>query len=85
YGLIGWQMSRFSGCWIAMKTIAETVDTSASVYIDPHRVSPVIPTDFPMPPGGLNIRWPDPPLEQEYRLMKHKLYAALAFARANKL
>ena len=85
YGLIGWQMSRYSGCWIAMKTIAETVDTSASVYIDPHRVSPVIPTDFELPPGGLNIRWPDPPLEQEYRLMKHKLYAALAFARANKL
>ncbi|MFP5515876.1 MAG: indolepyruvate ferredoxin oxidoreductase family protein [Alphaproteobacteria bacterium] len=85
YGLIGWQMSRYSGCWIAMKTIAETVDTSASVYIDPHRVSPVIPTDFALPPGGLNIRWPDPPLEQEHRLMKHKLYAALAFARANKL
>ncbi|BAI72396.1 indolepyruvate ferredoxin oxidoreductase, alpha subunit [Azospirillum sp. B510] len=85
YGLIGWQMSRWSGCWIAMKTIAETVDSSASVHIDPQRVSPVIPADFPMPPGGLNIRWPDPPLEQEYRLMKHKLYAALAFARANRL
>ncbi|AWK87172.1 indolepyruvate ferredoxin oxidoreductase family protein [Azospirillum thermophilum] len=85
YGLIGWAMSRYSGCWIAMKTIAETVDTSASVYIDPHRVSPLAPTDFPIPQGGLNIRWPDPPLEQEYRLMKHKLYAALAFARANKL
>jgi indolepyruvate ferredoxin oxidoreductase len=38
-----------------------------------------------MPPGGLNIRWPDQPLEQEYRLHKHKLYAALAFARANRL
>ncbi|WP_372398844.1 indolepyruvate ferredoxin oxidoreductase family protein [Azospirillum sp. HJ39] len=85
YGLIGWQMSRWSGCWIAMKTIAETVDTSASVHIDPLRVNPVIPADFDMPPGGLNIRWPDPPLEQEHRLMKHKLYAALAFARANKL
>ena len=85
YGLIGWAMSRYSGCWIAMKTIAETVDTSASVTIDPHRVSPVIPADFAIPPGGLNIRWPDPPLEQEHRLMRHKLYAALAFARANRL
>ena len=85
YGLIGLAMSRYSGCWIGMKTIAETVDSSASVTIDPHRVPMVLPTDFPMPPGGLNIRWPDPPLEQEYRLMKHKLYAALAFARANRL
>ena len=85
YGLIGWAMGRYSGCWIAMKTIAETVDSSASVYIDPHRVDPVIPTDFDLPPGGLNIRWPDPPLEQEHRLMRYKLYAALAFARANRI
>jgi indolepyruvate ferredoxin oxidoreductase len=85
YGLIGWAMSRYSGCWIAMKTIAETVDSSASVDIAPDRVQIVTPLDFELPPGGLNIRWPDPPLEQEYRLHKFKLYAALAFARANRL
>src|SRR5205807_5439967 len=33
----------------------------------------------------LNIRWPDPPLEQELRLHRDKLAAALAFARANRL
>ena len=38
-----------------------------------------------MPPGGLNIRWPDPPLDQEHRLHRYKLHAALAFARANRL
>ncbi len=85
YGLYGWAMSRYSGCWIAMKTIAETVDSSASVSVDPQRAPIVLPTDFEMPAGGLNIRWPDKPLEQEYRLHKWKLYAALAFARANKL
>ena len=37
-----------------------------------------------MPPGGLHIRWPDPPLEQEARLMDFKWYAALAYVRANK-
>ena len=41
--------------------------------------------DFEMPPGGLNIRWPDPPLEQELRLHRYKLAAAVAFARANRL
>ena len=85
FGLIGWAMSRYSGCWIAMKTIAETVDSSASVHVAPDRVRITEPEDFEMPPGGLGIRWPDPPLEQEYRLHRHKLYAALAFARANKL
>jgi indolepyruvate ferredoxin oxidoreductase len=84
-GLYGWAISRYSGCWIALKTIAETVDSSTSVEIDPGRVAIVIPDDFEMPPGGLNIRWPDQPLEQEYRLHKYKLYAALAFARANRL
>jgi indolepyruvate ferredoxin oxidoreductase len=85
FGLYGWAMSRYSGCWIALKTIAETVDSSASVFVDPQRVELVMPGDFEMPAGGLNIRWPDAPLEQEFRLHKYKLYAALAFARANKL
>lgn len=85
YGLIGWAMSRFSGAWIGMKTIAETVDSSASVYVDPLRALPIIPTDFEFPADGVHIRWPDKPLDQEFRLHKYKLYAALAFARANKL
>ncbi len=85
YGLIGWAMSRFSGCWVAMKTITEMVDASGSVDADPFRLTLVEPSDFVLPPGGLHIRWPDKPLEQELRLMRHKLYAALAFARANHL
>src|SRR6185369_12688881 len=84
-GLYGWAMSRYSGCWIAFKTIAETVDSSSSVEVGPQRISLTLPADFEMPPGGLNIRWPDQPLEQEYRLHKYKLYAALAFVRANSL
>ena len=84
-GVYGWALSRFAGCWTAMKTIAETMDSSASVTVDPGRVSIVTPNDFDMPQGGLNIRWPDQPLDQEMRLHKYKLYAALAFARANNL
>jgi indolepyruvate ferredoxin oxidoreductase len=84
-GLYGWAMSRCSGCWIAFKTIAETVDSSASVDVAPERIEILAPDDFEMPPDGLNIRWPDQPLDQEYRLHKYKLYAALAFARANRL
>jgi len=84
-GLYGWAMSRYSGCWVAFKTIAETIDSSASVEIGPERIAIAQPTDFEMPAGGLNIRWPDQPLDQEYRLHKYKLYAALAFTRANRL
>ncbi len=84
-GIYGWAMSRFSGCWIGFKSIAETVDSSASVHVDPQRVTIAYPDDFPMPPGGLNIRWPDPPMVQEHRLMQDKLYAAIEFCRVNGL
>ncbi len=84
-GLYGWAMSRYSGCWIGFKTIGETVDSSASVAVDPHRIEIVLPEDFDMPAEGYNIRWPDSPLEQEERLHRHKIYAAIAFARANRL
>ncbi len=84
-GIFGWAMSRYSGCWVAFKCVAETVESSASVYVDPHRVQIAEPDDFEMPAGGLNIRWPDHWSEQEYRLQRYKVYAALAFARANKL
>ena len=82
-GLLGWELSRFCGCWIGFKTIAETVDSSASVSVDPQRVRIVTPEDFVLPEDGLHARWPDKPLEQEMRLQKYKLYAAVAFARAN--
>jgi indolepyruvate ferredoxin oxidoreductase len=83
-GMHGWAMSRYSGCWVAFKAVADTIESSASVYIDPHRVNITQP-DYALPPGGLNIRWPDDRLVQEERLLHHKLYAALAYARANRL
>lgn len=84
-GLHAFAMSRFAGVWSGMKTIQEVVESSSSVYVDADRVQIIIPEDFQMPPGGLHIRWPDAPLEQEARLMDYKWYAALAYVRANKL
>jgi indolepyruvate ferredoxin oxidoreductase len=84
-GIYGWALSRYSGCWVALKTITETVDSSASIAVDAARVGIVLPDDFALPDGGLNIRWPDQALEQERRLREWKLPAAQAFARANGL
>ena len=87
YGLHGFALSRYSGCWVAFKALTDTVETSASVNVDPFQVQTVIPSaeEFPLPADGLNLRWPDPPLVQEERLLHHKLYAALAYCRANGL
>jgi indolepyruvate ferredoxin oxidoreductase len=83
FGLLGFALSRYSGCWIGFKAVAEAVESSASVSVDPHRIEIVRPQDFAPPPGGLNIRWPDPPLEQERRLHGPKMAAVGAFVRAN--
>ncbi|KIV64347.1 Indolepyruvate ferredoxin oxidoreductase [Pseudomonas sp. FeS53a] len=85
YGIIGWELSRYSGCWVALKTIAENVDSSAVVDVDPLRVQVQVPKDFVLPEDGVHIRWPDPPLAQEKRLNMYKIYAARAFALANNL
>ena len=86
-GLHGWAMSRYSGCWVGFKAVADTVESAASVEVDPHRVQILLPEDFTLPadPLGLNIRWPDERTGQEVRLLHHKLYAALAYCRANRL
>ncbi len=83
-GLHGWAMSRISGCWIGMRAITDTVETSASVILDPHRIEVVLPK-ISLPPGGLSIRWPDTPLEQELRLQRYKVYAAMEYARLNRI
>ena len=82
FGVIGMEMSRFSGCWVAFKTTAENMDSSVSIDVDPDRVDIEFP-EFNMPPGGLNIRWPDDWIEQEHRLHQHKIGAASKFASVN--
>ena len=83
FGLLGFALSRYSGCWIGFKAISETVESGASVWVDPERIKIIMPTDFQLPPGGLGIRNPDPPLEAERRLHGPKMDAVKAFVRAN--
>lgn len=85
YGLLGTAMSRYSGCWVGMKFISDTVETTASVDLAGERRQFVLPENFELPSGGLSLRWPDPPLPQDERLQTYKGYAAIAFARANKV
>ncbi len=85
YGLYGWAMSRFTGAWVALKSMHETIESTAAIDASLDRVNIVIPDDFQMPEGGLNIRLHDQILAQEARLHDYKRDAMLAFVRANKL
>ena len=89
-GLHGWAMSRFSGCAVGFKALADTVESSASIEADPFAVHTVLPADFVMPPDGLNSRLSTDTLgvqarKQEALMQDYKIYAAIAYARANKL
>jgi len=84
FGLYGFALSRFSGMWVGFKGISETVESAASIDL----MAPSsfrMPTDFEVPDGGLNFRWPDLPGMQIERRMKFRKEAVRAFARANPL
>jgi indolepyruvate ferredoxin oxidoreductase len=85
FSIHGWAMSRFSGCWVGLKSVKDTIEATAVVNADPARVKLQIPSNVVLPFGGLNIRLRDTPQEQEARLHDHKIPAAQAYARANTL
>ncbi|USG62653.1 indolepyruvate ferredoxin oxidoreductase family protein [Sneathiella marina] len=85
YGLYGIALSRYSGAWVGMKCLTDTVESSATAYVGPDRVDIKIPEDIDPPLGGVHIRWPDSSIGQETRLLRHKLPMIKAFVRANKL
>ncbi len=85
FGVLGFALSRYAGVWVGIKCVKDNIESTATVDGRIDRVRPVIPTDFVMPSGGLNIRVGDQPLAKEARLHDYKRGAILAFARANGL
>lgn len=83
-GLLGYGLSRYSGCWVGFILTQETADAVQTVSYA-HEALRIVEPDTELPTDGVHIRWPDTPLAQEQRLHAHKLRAAIDFARANKL
>lgn len=85
YGLLGFALSRYTGAWVGLKCVKDTIEVTQVVDGDPHRLKIVTPRNFPMPEGGLNIRRGDTPVAQEARMHDWKRFAAEAFGRANRI
>ncbi|MEZ5938838.1 MAG: indolepyruvate ferredoxin oxidoreductase family protein [Hyphomonadaceae bacterium] len=85
FGQLGWSMSRYSGLWVAMIALADTMDAAgvADVSLDRHKV--LLPEGVYLPPDGLGLRAGDKSMLKEVRLRQYKLPAAQAFARANRI
>ena len=84
YGLLGLAMSRFAGTWVGFKATADTVETSATVDLAGENRSIIIP-EFEFPDGGVHIRPGDIWREEDTRLQRYKGFAAMAFAKANRI
>ncbi len=86
FGLSAWAISRYSGCWMGMKALTDTVEGGASIPADMDTLPFVLPTDFEMPPGGLNLRARQgSALDIEARHFEQRHPAAQAWVRANNL
>jgi indolepyruvate ferredoxin oxidoreductase len=85
YGLAAWAMSRYSGCWIGMKALTDTVEGGASIPADMDRWDFATPTDFDRP-DSLNFHARQgSALEIEARHFEQRHPAAQAWVRANRL
>jgi indolepyruvate ferredoxin oxidoreductase len=85
FGLHGFAMSRYSGCWVGMKVVTDVVEGGGSVYVAPDSPVIVAPSELPLPAGGVHTRSFDGAVPQEERLHHHKIHRVLAYVRANAL
>jgi indolepyruvate ferredoxin oxidoreductase len=84
YGLHGWALSRHTGLWVGLKTVNETVETTATVDVseDEPRIMPPNVSE-----GGVDIR-PQldyGPQRDETVVIRHRLPRVHEFARANRI
>ena len=78
YGLYGWALSRYAGCWASLLVVTDIADSAMSVAIDLEAFRFVQPNAD----KDVHIRLADSPSAQEER-MARKLALAAEFAREN--
>ena len=86
YGLLGFAMSRYSGCWTGFKVVSDIADSGKTYDTAIENLPIIIPSaDFlgEYSEVNRNILYSDTPREQDYRLQRIKGFAAQGFARAN--
>ena len=81
-GLLGWALSRYSGCWVGMKVVNETVEQTATVDSD---LQPPFaePDKGELPPEGVHFRGVYAPARDESILKRYRLPLVHRFCRAN--
>ncbi len=84
YGLAGFALSRFSGCWVGLKTLGDTVESGTAIAAGMDQLRFILPADIEIPNGGLNIRpRAGSAVAAETNLYEFRHAAVRSFVRAN--
>jgi indolepyruvate ferredoxin oxidoreductase len=84
FGLLGWGMSRYSGCWVGMKVVNETIEQTATIGNE--AVTDIEwPTAGELPPEGVHFRGVYAPARDEMILKRYRLPLVHQFCRANRI
>ena len=85
FGLYGWALSRFAGCWVGFKAISEVVESGMTVDLDRVLFAFEQAVPYTPPACGLHSRWPEVPSATIEERMAARLQATRAFARVNSI
>ena len=88
YGLLGFAMSRYSGCWTGFKIVSDVADSGKRYDVEVEQSPIIIPNEEFLGEYrdlSRNILYSDTPREQDYRLQRSKGFAAQEFVRANNI
>ncbi len=84
FGLLGWALSRYSGCWVGMKVVNETVEQTSTIGNDPlHGIE--LPDTGELPAEGVHFRGIYAPARDEMILKRYRLPLVQRFSRANRI
>ena len=83
FGLLGWALSRYAGCWTAFKCVNESIEQTATVAGE-HDFAIVTPPYGELPPEGVHYRGVYAPGRDEVIHKRWRIPLMRAFWRANR-
>ena len=86
FGLLGWAMSRYTGLWVGLKTVNETVEQTTTIDLDLDGIQISLPKEGIFPDEGVHFHPAqfNPQLD-EMLVTRYKLPLVHEFVRANRI
>ncbi|MBI1394691.1 MAG: indolepyruvate ferredoxin oxidoreductase family protein [Betaproteobacteria bacterium] len=84
FGLMGWALSRYAGCWTALKCVNETIEQTATVPGE-ENLQIATPPYGDLPPEGLHYRGVYAPARDEMIHKRWRIPLVKKFWRANRM